>query len=96
MSISRRVFGLAAAFALCLLAVSASAFDIIPPQGQPVVVVLNEGTLLRLDTSPQSSQNIFNVYVADPNTQRIQKFTSTGSYLTQSGGFGTATVCAAP
>src|SRR5947209_3956205 len=61
LSISRRVLGLAAAFALCLLAVSALAFDIIPPQGQPVIVVLNEGTLLRLDTSPHS------VVIANPD-----------------------------
>jgi len=61
LSISRRVFGLVAAFALCLLAVSAAAFDIIPPQGQPVIVVLNEGTLLRLDTSPHS------VVIANPD-----------------------------
>ena len=61
MSISRHFLGLAAAFILCLVADTAWAFDIIPTQGQPVIVTLNEGTLLRLDSSPHS------VVIANPD-----------------------------
>ena len=61
MSISRHFLGLAAAFILCLAAGTAWAFDIIPTQGQPVIVTLNEGTLLRLDSSPHS------VVIANPD-----------------------------
>jgi pilus assembly protein CpaC len=61
LSISRHFLGLAAAFILCLAAGTAWAFDIIPTQGQPVIVTLNEGTLLRLDSSPHS------VVIANPD-----------------------------
>jgi pilus assembly protein CpaC len=40
---------------------SSRAFDVIPPQGQPVIVTLNEGTLLRLDSSPKS------IVIANPD-----------------------------
>jgi pilus assembly protein CpaC len=61
LSISRHFLGLAAAFVLCLVAGTGWAFDIIPTQGQPVIVTLNEGTLLRLDASPHS------VVIANPD-----------------------------
>ncbi len=61
MSISRHLFGLAAAVILCLTASTVWAFDIIPTQGQPVIVTLNEGTLLRLEASPHS------IVIANPD-----------------------------
>lgn len=61
MSISRVVFALAAALVLCVVSGSSRAFDIIPTQGQPVIVTLNEGTLLRLDQSPKS------IVIANPD-----------------------------
>ena len=41
MSISRHILGLAAAFIFCLVAGTASAFDIVPTQGQPVIVTVD-------------------------------------------------------
>jgi pilus assembly protein CpaC len=61
LSISKHFLGPAAAFILCLLAGTSWAFDIIPTQGQPVIVTLNEGTLLRLEASPHS------VVIANPD-----------------------------
>ncbi len=61
MSISRLVFALAAALVLCVVSGSSRAFDIIPTQGQPVLVTVNEGTLLRLDSSPKS------IVIANPD-----------------------------
>ncbi len=61
MSISRIVLALTAALILCVASGSSRAFDIIPTQGQPVIVTVNEGTLLRLDQSPKS------IVIANPD-----------------------------
>src|SRR5579871_1928985 len=61
LSISRIFLSLAAALVLCVVSGSSRAFDIIPTQGQPVIVTLNEGTLLRLDQSPKS------IVIANPD-----------------------------
>jgi pilus assembly protein CpaC len=61
LSISRRFIGALVALGVCLVAGTGWAFDIVPTQGQPVIVTLNEGTLLRLDTSPHS------VVIANPD-----------------------------
>ena len=61
MSISRHIIALSVAIVVCLIAGPGRAFDIIPTQGQPVIVTLNEGTLLRLDTSPKS------IVIANPD-----------------------------
>ncbi|MGH6702378.1 MAG: type II and III secretion system protein family protein, partial [Bradyrhizobium sp.] len=61
LSISRVLFAVGAVLALCLVSGSSRAFDIIPTQGQPVIVTVNEGTLLRLDTSPKS------IVIANPD-----------------------------
>ncbi len=61
MSISKVLFALAAVLTLCVVSGSSRAFDVIPPQGQPVIVTLDEGTLLRLDASPKS------IVIANPD-----------------------------
>jgi len=61
LSISKVLFALAAVLTLCVMSGSSRAFDVIPPQGQPVIVTLNEGTLLRLDSSPKS------IVIANPD-----------------------------
>jgi pilus assembly protein CpaC len=61
LSISRVLCAIAAALVLCVVSGSSRAFDIIPTQGQPVIVILNEGTLLRLDSSPKS------IVIANPD-----------------------------
>ena len=61
MSISKVLFALAAVLTLCVVSGSSRAFDIIPTQGQPVIVTLDQGTLLRLDASPKS------IVIANPD-----------------------------
>jgi pilus assembly protein CpaC len=61
LSISKVLFALAAVLTLCVVSGSSRAFDIIPTQGQPVIVTLDQGTLLRLDASPKS------IVIANPD-----------------------------
>lgn len=61
MSISKCLIGLAATLLMCLTVGDGRAFDVIPTQGEPLVVTLNEGTLVRLDASPHS------IVIADPD-----------------------------
>ena len=61
MSISRVLFAIAAALVLCVVSGSSRAFDIIPTSGQPVIVTVDQGTLLRLDSSPKS------IVIANPD-----------------------------
>ena len=44
----------AAGLALCFVLRDASAFNVIPTSGAPLIVQLNQGTLLRLDQTPKS------------------------------------------
>ncbi len=61
MSISKVLFAIAAALVLCVVSGSSRAFDIIPTSGQPVIVTVDQGTLLRLDSSPKS------IVIANPD-----------------------------
>jgi pilus assembly protein CpaC len=61
LSISKVLFALTAVLALCVMSGSSRAFDVVPTQGQPVIVTLDQGTLLRLDTSPKS------IVIANPD-----------------------------
>jgi pilus assembly protein CpaC len=61
LSISRVLFAIAAAMVLCVVSGSSRAFDVIPTSGQPVVVILDQGSLLRLDSSPKS------IVIANPD-----------------------------
>jgi pilus assembly protein CpaC len=61
LSISRVLFAIAAALVLCVVSGNSRAFDVIPTSGQPVIVTLDQGTLLRLDSSPKS------IVIANPD-----------------------------
>jgi pilus assembly protein CpaC len=61
LSISRHVLGFIAALFLCLTAGQGRAFDLLPTQGEPVIVTLNQGTLLRLNASPHA------IVIANPD-----------------------------
>ena len=60
LSISARFIAVAIAFAVLLLANAASAFQIIPTSGEPLIIQLDQGTLVRLDQTPKS------VVIANP------------------------------
>jgi len=60
LSISKRLIAVAIAFATLLLAHAASAFQVIPTSGEPLVIQLDQGTLVRLDQTPKA------VVIANP------------------------------
>jgi len=60
LSTSRRLIAVAIAFATLLLANAASAFQVIPTSGEPLIIQLDQGTLVRLDQTPKA------VVIANP------------------------------
>ena len=60
LSTSRRLIAVAIAFATLLMANAASAFQVIPTSGEPLIIQLDQGTLVRLDQTPKA------VVIANP------------------------------
>jgi pilus assembly protein CpaC len=60
LSISTRFIAVAIAFAIILLTNAASAFQVIPTSGEPLIIQLDQGTLVRLDQTPKA------VVIANP------------------------------
>lgn len=65
LSTSRRLIAVAIAFAVLLLANAASAFQVIPTTGEPLIIQLDQGTLVRLDQTPKA------VVIANPGIADI-------------------------
>jgi pilus assembly protein CpaC len=64
LSIRTRILAALVSVVCCCLATAASAFEVIPTKGAPLIVQLNEGTLLRLDQTPKAVV-IANADIAD-------------------------------
>jgi pilus assembly protein CpaC len=60
LSTSTRFIAVAIAFVILLLANAASAFQVIPTSGEPLIIQLDQGTLVRLDQTPKA------VVIANP------------------------------
>ena len=65
----------AAGLALCFVLRDASAFNVIPTSGAPLIVQLNQGTLLRLDQTPKSvviaNSDIADVSIRSPRLMYV-------------------------